>query len=68
MTALFPDAGQSVDLANQIRCVEREVRMRERVYPRWVASGKMTAPAADRELAAMRAVLSTLLSLRDAGR
>lgn len=35
--------------------LEREVRMRERVYPRQVASGHMSQESADRRLAIMRA-------------
>lgn len=50
----------SVPLAEQIACVEREIRMRSRVYPRFVAGGRMTQHKADAELAAMRAVLVTL--------
>jgi hypothetical protein len=38
--------------------------MRERVYPKWVNAGRMKAEAAEREIAAMRAVLKTLLSLQ----
>lgn len=49
-----------VSLNAQIKCVEREIGMRGRVYPRWVASGKMTQAKADFELRAMRAVLDTL--------
>lgn len=50
-----------VSLADQIASVEREIAMRERVYPRWVQSERMTQRQADRELLAMRAVLATLL-------
>ena len=49
-----------VDLAKQIACIEREIGFRGRVYPRWVASGKMKQEKADYEIAAMRAVLETL--------
>lgn len=49
-----------VSLADQIACVEREIAMRERVYPRWVQSERMTQEKADRELLTMRAVLATL--------
>jgi hypothetical protein len=41
--------------------------MRERVYPKWVAGGRMKQEAADRELAAMRTVLATLEALRKGG-
>lgn len=44
-------------------CVEREIAMRERVYPRWVDSGKMSQDKADAELRAMRAVLEVLKGL-----
>jgi hypothetical protein len=34
----------------------REVQMRRRVYPTWVASGRMTKAFADREIATMEAI------------
>jgi len=49
-----------MNLAEQITCVRREIRYRERVYPRRVANGNMTPRQMDHELAAMRAVLATL--------
>lgn len=54
----------NTDLAAQIACVEREIRMRQRVYPRWVGGGKMTQAKADAEISAMEAVHATLVSLR----
>ena len=53
-----------VSLEVQLACVRREISMRERVYPRWVATEKMTQKKADEEIAAMRAVLETLLELQ----
>ena len=47
-------------ITEQIKCVEREIRMRERVYARWVGAGKMSAGKADYELRCMKAVLETL--------
>ena len=55
----------TVPLDRQIACVRREVGMRRRVYPRWVASGKMTQEEADRQVEAMEAVQATLEQLRD---
>ena len=52
-----------VPVSDQVACVAREIKMRERVYPRWVAAEKMTQAKADAELAAMRAVLETLRTL-----
>ena len=59
MTDLFePQIG---DLC---RCVEREIKLRERVYPRRVAAGHMGQGLADRELNLMRHVLKTLERVR----
>jgi hypothetical protein len=44
----------------QISCVEREIRLRERNYPRWVEARRMSLRKAGEEMAAMRAVLETL--------
>jgi len=38
-------------------CAERELKMRERVYPRWTAAGKMTQAKADAEIALMEAIV-----------
>lgn len=45
---------------DMVECVKREVKMRERVYPRWVSAGKMTQKKADFELDTMRNVLEHL--------
>ena len=37
-------------------CAERELRMRRRVYPRWVASGRMSQAQAAKEIATMEAI------------
>lgn len=49
-----------ITLEDQILCVEREIAMRERVYPKWVESGKMSQKTADYEIATMRAITETL--------
>lgn len=38
--------------------IEREIKMRRRVYPRWVDKGTMTQTQADREIAVMEAILA----------
>jgi hypothetical protein len=58
MAELFP-----ITLNEQIKAVEREVEMRERNYPRWVAAKKMTHAKMDKELDAMKAVRATLYRL-----
>jgi len=53
----------AVSYADQVACVERELTMRRRVYPRWVDAGKMTKAKADAEIRTMTAVLETLRGL-----
>lgn len=57
--------GNQVDLlpplpitqGDKIRCLKREIALRERVYPKWVANGTMSDAGAKREIAVMKAVL-----------
>lgn len=64
MSDLFPDA--PIPLPAQIAAVEREIAMRRRVYPGWVAARKMTQTKADAEIRAMETVLATLRGLTNA--
>lgn len=50
-------------LQEQIRGVEREVRYRERVYPRLIDAGKLTQRNADYQVALMKDVLETLTTI-----
>lgn len=45
-----------VDDKTKLACIERELKMRLRVYPRWVAENKMTATQAQYELETMEAI------------
>lgn len=47
-------------LEEQIACVRRELAMRDRVYPAWVRSGKMSQATAAEEISRMRSVLASL--------
>lgn len=58
----------AIPIARQVECIRRELKMRERVYPRWVAGEKMTQALADREIEAMRAVLETLVAIEESTR
>jgi hypothetical protein len=49
-----------IPIADQIACLERELHIRERIYPRWVDKGKLTQKAAALELERMRAAVRTL--------
>lgn len=51
-------------VADQIKCVEREIAMRKRVYPRWVETGKMKLDQSEYQIAAMEAVLATLKGMQ----
>lgn len=50
----------AVPLADQVACLERELGLRRRVYPRLVANGRFAQDAADREIARMAAALETV--------
>lgn len=47
-------------IAELAKCARREAAMRQRVYPRWVASGKMTQQQAEHETACMDAIAKML--------
>jgi hypothetical protein len=53
-----------VSIDDQIACVERELAMREKMYPRWIKQHKMTPQGMDREMGRLRAVLCTLVAVR----
>lgn len=50
----------------QIAELDRELRIREKVYPRWInaAKPKLTPEAADRQMGRMRAARESLVRLR----
>ena len=50
-----------VALSDQVEEVAREIRMRERVYPDWVAKARLKPETADRKLADLRAAHATLV-------
>jgi len=59
---LFP-----VSIEEQIACVERELALRRRVYPRWVEQGRMAEAKAAHEIGCMEAALDTLRGLAPKG-
>ena len=48
------------DIDAMIREVEREVRTRENIYPRWIAQDKISKGIAEKRLSTMRDVLDLL--------
>lgn len=53
--------GETIALAELVACVDRELALRAKAYPRWVRDGKLTQTAADVEMSRMRHVRMTLL-------
>lgn len=58
----------TVPIGEQIACIERELGYRQRVYPRWVADGKMSINKSREELRRMEAVLATLQQIAEGER
>ena len=49
-----------IPIERQIKCIEREIALRKRVYPKLVGSERMTTETAKEEVDVMQAVLETL--------
>ncbi len=49
-----------INIKQQIACVKREIKQREKVYPGLVYAGKLRQVEADWQIMAMKAVLQTL--------
>lgn len=49
-----------IALTEQLACARRELRLRTTCYPRWVAQEQMTEREAQRQIAAMTAIVRTL--------
>lgn len=56
---------KAVTFDNQIEEVKREIAVRERVYAKWIDNGTMRHEVADKQMAALCAVLHTLEELRE---
>lgn len=50
----------SDSIEDQLACVRREIAMRKSCYPGWVTRGKMSQKTAEKEIATMRSVETTL--------
>lgn len=53
------------ELKELVACAGREVGLRKGVYPKWVASGRMTQEQADKEIAMMETIYFLLKEKRD---
>jgi hypothetical protein len=47
-----------ITAADKLKCAERELKMRQRVYERWVEEGKMSAGKAAHEIACMEEIVA----------
>lgn len=65
MSTLFPPSETPVPIEAQIAEVERELALREQVFPRWIADHKMKPEKAARCMNAMRAALASLKSIKE---
>ena len=52
-----------ITLVEQIAEAQRELALRRKCYPQWVKSGKLTHEQAYHQLAAMAAIVRTLMRL-----
>jgi hypothetical protein len=46
----------NISSARKLQCIEREIGMRKRVYPRFVEKGKITQDFADEEIAVLESI------------
>lgn len=56
-----------ITVADQIAELERELKMRRRVYPRHITSGMLTQDKADRQIAVLESAIATLRMLMPTG-
>lgn len=56
-----------ITTADKIKCAKRELAMREHVYPRLVAAGKMSEGQKEHEIACMRAIAADYEALAREG-
>ena len=55
-----------IPIEEQIAELDRELKLREKVYPRWITAGKLSKENADQQIARLTAARETLLTV-DAG-
>lgn len=56
----------TITLEDKIRCIQREIKMREGVYGRWVEKGAMSLGKATHEIDCMKAILADLEAIKKA--
>ena len=53
----------TITITAQLAAAKRELAMRRRVYPRWIAQQRMSEATAHHEIACMQAIVDTLEAL-----
>lgn len=64
--AFGPALPTDVRFVDMLACVDRELVMRRKTYPRWVAQGKLTQDAASQEITRLEAVRLCVLKYQAA--
>jgi len=54
-----------IPLEEQIQCAQLELEKRRKFYPKWVREGRKNQMIADREIAAMEAIIETLKQVKE---
>lgn len=67
MTDMFGGLARRVTIDTQIRCAEREVKMRREVYPKRIEARTMSADFARDQIEAMEAIVETLKQCKERG-
>ena len=56
-------ASTEISLETQLKCAQRELKIRRDVYPAWVRAKRLNPLKAESEIAAMAAIVKTLEGL-----
>ena len=51
-------------LADQLECAQRELGLRQRTYPKWVAQGRITEAKAQHEIECMSSIVESIKKLK----
>lgn len=69
MTMFEEETGPGrIRLSEQIAELERELALRQLLYPRWIAAGSMAQATGEYQIAALKAAIRTLQSLVNDGK
>jgi hypothetical protein len=55
-------------VAEKLKCAKRELALRQAVYPKFIASGRLKQQSADQEIALMQAIVDDYTALEQTER